>query len=154
MRIWILRHGQAEPTASSDAARQLTDTGRAEVLRMAQQLAGQPLGVIIASPYRRAQQTAEVVSHELKYPADILTADWLVPEASPMAVLRHVAERTESDVLLVSHQPLVGQLISLLLDGHKRGHFAMPTAGLACMDMPLVAAGAATLISLNNPANS
>lgn len=153
MRIWILRHGQAQPTASSDAARQLTEDGRAEVLRMAQQLTGHPIDAVLASPYSRAQQTAELVKQEIHYTADTLTVSWLVPEASPMAVLKQLAERAENNLLLVSHQPLVSQLISLLLDGHKRGHFSMPTAGLACLEMPLVAAGAASLISLSNPAS-
>lgn len=154
MRIWILRHGEAEPNAATDAERALTDAGRAEAIHMAEQLAGHSLDVILASPYRRAQQTAELVRQQLSFRRGITTADWLTPEDDPMAALDHLADRRESDLLLVSHQPLVGQLISLLVEGHRRGHYFMPTAGLACLDMPLPAAGAASLISLTNPANA
>lgn len=154
MRVWILRHGQAEPTAASDAERSLTETGRAEAIRMAEQLAGHALEVILVSPYRRAQQTAELVGQQLNFRRGITTVDWLTPEDDPMAALDQLADRAESELLLVSHQPLVGQLISLLVDGHRQGHYYMPTAGLACLDTPLPAAGAADLISLINPAQA
>lgn len=154
MRLWILRHGQAEPTADSDASRELTEVGRAEVVSMMQQLTGEPLDKVLASPYRRAQQTAELARRELSHDGEVETVDWLTPDSSPADVLRKLAEREESDLLLVSHQPLVGQLISLLLDGHKRGHYSMPTAGLACLEAPLVVAGAASLINLSNPSDS
>ena len=61
MKIWILRHGQAEGMAASDEARQLTLHGREEATLMADYLAEVPLDGILASPYRRAQQTAETV---------------------------------------------------------------------------------------------
>ena len=151
MRIWILRHGQAEPTAASDAERSLTEVGQAEAIRMAEQLAGHSLDVILASPYRRAQQTAELVRRELGFRRGVTTVDWLTPDDDPMVVLDQLSDRAEDELLLVSHQPLVGQLISLLVDGHRQGHYSMPTAGLACLDMPLPAAGAASLRSLSSP---
>lgn len=153
MRVWILRHGQAESSAASDAERRLTDAGRAEVAGMAEQLAGHALEAIIASPYRRAQQTAELMRQQLGVRRSIITVDWLTPDSDPLAVLDELADRVEGEVLLVSHQPLVGQLLSLLVDGHRQGHYPMPTAGLACLEMPLPAAGVAGLISLSDPAN-
>ncbi|WP_193074217.1 phosphohistidine phosphatase SixA [Pseudomonas sp. FME51] len=153
MRVWILRHGQAEPSAASDAERRLTDAGRGEVAGMAEQLAGHALEAIIASPYRRAQQTAELMRQQLGVRRSIITVDWLTPDSDPLAVLDELADRVEGEVLLVSHQPLVGQLLSLLVDGHRQGHYPMPTAGLACLEMPLPAAGVAGLISLSDPAN-
>lgn len=153
MRLWILRHGEAEPTAASDAERQLTDHGRAEVASMAPQLEGHALEAIIASPYRRAQQTAELMRQELGFRRSSITVDWLTPDSDPLMVLDQLADRVEGELLLVSHQPLVGQLLSLLLDGHRQRHYPMPTAGLACLDMVLPAAGVASLISLDDPAS-
>ncbi|EZQ19913.1 phosphohistidine phosphatase SixA [Pseudomonas sp. G11-1] len=153
MKMWILRHGQAEPSAASDAERRLTDTGREEVTDMAGLLAGHGLEAIIASPYRRAQQTAELMRRELGFRRSIITVDWLTPDSDPLAALDELADRVEGEVLLVSHQPLVGQLLSLLVDGHRQRHYPMPTAGLACLEMPLPAAGVADLVSLANPAS-
>lgn len=153
MRLWILRHGQAEPYAAADAQRQLTEEGRREARLMAGRLAGEPLDIILASPYVRAQQTAELVREQLQMRRAIVTVDWATPDDEPLAVLDRLAERSEARILLVSHQPLVGQLLSLAVDGHRQGHYPMPTAGLACLEMSLPAAGAATLKELTSPAD-
>jgi phosphohistidine phosphatase len=153
MRIWILRHGQAEPRAASDSQRRLTETGRQEALSMGRHLQNEPIDVILASPYIRAQQTAELVREQLGLRRAIVTVDWATPDDDPLAVLDHLAERSEQRVLLVSHQPLVGQLISLAVDGHRQGHYPMPTAGLACLEAAMPAAGVAELRELTDPAS-
>lgn len=152
MRIWILRHGQAEPSASTDSERSLTQAGRDEVVRMASLLRGQPVDAVLASPYRRAQQTADVVCAAIGFDRGIATVPWLTPDDEPSQCLRFLAERSEGNLLLVSHQPLVSQLVSLLVEGHRRGHYPMPTAGLVCLDTDFVAAGLCRLQYLGNPA--
>ena len=67
MKLWVLRHGEAEPRAKTDAERRLTAHGREQVLHSAAYLIGQPLQAIVASPYVRAQQTAALV-HVLTTP--------------------------------------------------------------------------------------
>jgi phosphohistidine phosphatase len=151
MRIWILRHGQAEAMAASDPQRALTEHGRVEVKSMLTLLRDEPLDGILASPYRRAQQTAELVSQGLSHSRGVATAAWLTPDDDPRQALDFLAERRERNVLLVSHQPLVSQLISLLVEGHKRGHYPMPTAGLACIDVDFPAAGIGQLGLLSSP---
>ena len=153
MRLWVLRHGQAEAQAASDAQRQLTGHGRDEVLSMARRLQQAVPDVILASPYVRAQQTAELVRGALQMRRAIITVDWATPDDDPLAVLDHLAERSEGSILLVSHQPLVGQLLSLAVEGHRQAHYPMPTAALACLDMALPAAGSATLLDLSSPAS-
>ncbi|ONH56862.1 phosphohistidine phosphatase, SixA [Pseudomonas cedrina] len=149
MKVWILRHGEAEGQAPTDAERNLTEQGRAEVLRSAAHLIGQPLGAIIASPYVRAQQTAHLVREALGFAADIRTVPWLTPEGNPLQVL----EKLDSDdnVLLVSHQPLVGSLISFLQYGHQRQPQPMYTASLAELEGDFPLAGLMSLVSVKNP---
>ena len=48
MKLWILRHGEAEGHARTDAERNLTEHGRAEVLRSAAHLIGQPLSLQVS----------------------------------------------------------------------------------------------------------
>lgn len=153
MRIWILRHGQAEPMAPTDAQRPLTETGRDEAITMARQLAGEPLDAILASPFVRAQQTAALVQQTIGYTRSIATAAWLTPDDDPRQAVEYLGERSETNLLLVSHQPLVSQLVSLLVEGHRRGHYPMPTAGLACVDMDVAACGLASLSMLLTPAD-
>lgn len=149
MKLWILRHGEAEAHARTDAERNLTERGRAEVLRGAAHLIGQPLGAIIASPYVRAQQTARLVREALGFVPDIRTVPWLTPEGSPEQVLAHL--EAEDNVLLVSHQPLVGNLISFLQHGHSRQPQPMYTASLAQLEGEFALAGLMSLVSVKNP---
>nr|WP_187696906.1 MULTISPECIES: phosphohistidine phosphatase SixA [Pseudomonas] len=147
--MWILRHGEAEAHARTDAERNLTERGRAEVLRSAAHLIGQPLNAIIASPYVRAQQTARLVREALGFVPDIRTVPWLTPEGSPEQVLAHL--EAEDNVLLVSHQPLVGNLISFLQHGHSRQPQPMYTASLAQLEGEFALAGLMSLVSVKNP---
>ena len=153
MKLWVLRHGQAEANAPSDAQRQLTEIGREEARRMAGRLLNEPIDVILASPYVRAQQTAELVREALGLRRAIVTVDWATPDDDALAALDYLAERSEMNILLVSHQPLVGQLLSLAVDGHRQRYYPMPTAGLALLETPLPAAGIATLLELHSPAS-
>ncbi|QIB52015.1 phosphohistidine phosphatase SixA [Pseudomonas sp. OIL-1] len=146
MKLWILRHGQAEAQASADTLRELTEAGRHEVRAVMSGLAGEPFEAVLSSPYVRAQQTAELACQATGYSGDVTTVDWLVPESDPLTVISQLKQQTEQNLLLVSHQPLVSQLISLLVEGHRRGHFPMPTAGLVCLDLDYVAAGLARLV--------
>jgi phosphohistidine phosphatase len=148
VKLWILRHGEAQAHARTDAERELTEHGRAEVLRSAAHLIGQPISAIIASPYVRAQQTAQLVREALGFVPEIRTVSWLTPDGNPLQVLEKLD--TDDNVLLVSHQPLVGNLISFLQHGHQRQPQPMHTASLAELEGDFPLAG---LMSLNNVKN-
>ncbi len=148
MKVWVLRHGEAEGHARTDAERNLTEHGRAEVLRSAAHLIGQPIKAIIASPYVRAQQTAQLVREALGFEPQIRTVAWLTPESSPLEVLGHL--ETDDTVLLVSHQPLVGSLISFMQHGHLRQPQPMSTASLAELEGNFPLAGLMSLNSVKN----
>nr|WP_243433781.1 MULTISPECIES: phosphohistidine phosphatase SixA [Pseudomonas] len=147
--MWVLRHGQAESHAPTDAQRNLTAHGREEVLGSAAQLIGQPISAIIASPYVRAQQTAQLVREALGFEAEIRTVSWLTPEANPLQVLQQLDGA--DNLLLVSHQPLVGSLIGLLQHGHLRDPQPMNTASLAELEGDWPLAGLMTLNGVKHP---
>ncbi|EIK67809.1 phosphohistidine phosphatase SixA [Pseudomonas synxantha BG33R] len=149
MKLWVLRHGEAQVHARTDAERNLTEHGRAEVLRSAAHLIGQPLSAIIASPYVRAQQTAQLVRGVLGFEPDVRTVPWLTPDGDVQQVLRELD--TDDDVLLVSHQPLVGSLISFLQHGHQRQPQPMYTASLAELEGDFPLAGLMRLVGVKNP---
>lgn len=151
MRLWLLRHGQAEPQAASDAARELTAHGRQEVQQAAAQLLGRPLTAIMASPYVRAQQTAELVRLELGISGSVQTVSWLTPDSDPRDALKYLDERERAEVLLVSHQPLIGALGGLLVHGHRQEPLPMRTASLAELEGDIPAAGLMELLALIHP---
>lgn len=151
MRLWLLRHGQAEAQARSDAERALTAHGREEVHQVAVQLQGRRLGAILASPYVRAQQTAALVREALGFTDGIHTVPWLTPDSDPREVLKQLDRYAQDELLLVTHQPLVGALAGLLIHGHRQQPLTMHTASLAELDGDLLAAGAMDLLAVVHP---
>jgi phosphohistidine phosphatase len=149
MKLWILRHGEAHSQARSDAERELTAHGRDEVLNSAARLLGKPLMRIIASPYIRAQQTAELVHQVLGFSEPIVTVDWLTPDSDPQVVLSQLDHYSTEDVLLVSHQPLVGSLVGVLVHGHYRNAQPMGTANLVELEGDFPLAGLMELRSVH-----
>ncbi|MFK8329923.1 phosphohistidine phosphatase SixA [Pseudomonas sp. BJa5] len=151
MKLWVLRHGQAEPQARTDAERNLTAHGREQVLHSAALLLGQPPQVILASPYVRAQQTAALVHEALGFDKPVQTVPWLTPDTDPQKVIGELDKLGLDQVLVVSHQPLVSALVGLLLHGNYRDQPPMSTASLAELEGDWPLAGLMTLNSLSHP---
>ncbi len=151
MRLWLLRHGEAFPQAPTDAERPLTPNGRDEVLSSAEHLKGRPISAILASPYLRAQQSAELVRQAIGFRSAIGTAPWATPESSLREALVYLDEREESEILLVSHNPFLGELAGLLIHGHRQQPVALRTASLVELEGDFAAAGLMALVSLNHP---
>ncbi|WP_433736672.1 phosphohistidine phosphatase SixA [Pseudomonas putida] len=151
MKLWVLRHGEAVPHGSTphDSERELTANGREEVLRAAANLVGQPLTAIYASPYMRAQQTAHLVKDALGFEPEIRTVEWLTPDFDPDRVTDQL--KSVSNVLLVSHNPLVGNLISYLQHGAGHPPERVRTAGLAELENNELLIGAMKLNSIKRP---
>ncbi|VVN11341.1 Phosphohistidine phosphatase SixA [Pseudomonas fluorescens] len=151
MKLWILRHGEAEPRANSDAERRLTSHGREQVLYSAALLLGQPLQAILVSPYVRAQQTAALVQETLDFAQPLRTVAWLTPESSVREAITELEKLGFEHVLLVSHQPLVGALVGMLEHGHLQQPAAMSTASLAELEGDWPLPGLMSLKALSHP---
>ena len=150
MKLWILRHGEAEPHGTRpDSERALTAHGREEVLRSAAELIGQPLSAIYASPFLRAQQTADIVREALGFAPAIRTVEWLQPDYSPQSVAEQLV--SVDCALLVSHNPLVGVLLGYMQHGHVQEPEAVRTAGLAELEGEGPLAGAMKLNGIKHP---
>lgn len=124
-RIYIVRHAIAEDVSASgrDEDRALTAEGRKKMKRAARGLA--TLGVapahLLASPLVRAQQTAEVVVEALPQLA-IETCDLLAPGVDERALTRLLnGSYASGDVMLVGHEPDLGELLSYWLTGSRGG---------------------------------
>jgi phosphohistidine phosphatase len=109
--LW--RHAEAEDGAP-DLERRLTSKGHKQAQRMADWLDRQlPDSCrVLVSPAVRAQQTAEALKRKFK------TVEALAPNALPEALLAavHWPDGREH-VLIVGHQPTLGQLAAFLLAG-------------------------------------
>lgn len=119
MQIYIMRHGQAEMMAFSDAERNLTDIGREESELMAKHLIkeGVTLDAALVSPYVRAQQTWESVSPFFEGVTNIQVLPCLTPSGSARKTvdeLLALQAKGVKSVILVSHLPLVGYIVGEL----------------------------------------
>lgn len=147
MRIWIMRHGQAESMHVPDAERALTARGLEQAVASGQWLVGQGAqGVrIVASPYRRAQQTAVQVAAQLGV-ASVESLALLQPEGDPRRVSQWLAQQPDQSLVLVSHMPLVAQLVSWLEDGVLGGGIPFGTAEVRVLECDEVVPGFAAMV--------
>lgn len=148
MRLFLMRHGQAHPHAARDELRELTPRGIAESEQIAAEHLHSSFAALWASPYVRAQQTMASVKKGAGLTGAVTTLNFLTPDDSPRLVIEQLQAltREEGNYLLVTHQPLVGRLISLLVDGQDVP-IAVDTSSIAVLDMPVVASGCATLVA-------
>lgn len=152
MQLFILRHGEAEPYASSDFARNLTPAGKSQLTAVAnrhlQQLGG--ISQVWVSPYVRTQQTLQHIRPLLPANVTIATTEDLTPD-SPVQLLIPLLEKSLGDqVLLISHQPLVGEAVSRLC-GLAPGHYRLGTSALTHIDLPLIGFGQGQVCFCDQP---
>jgi phosphohistidine phosphatase len=132
MKVVVMRHGEAEPYGVSDRERALTDAGRQQATAAGTWLREQGFLInrCLASPYLRTQQTAENVC--AAYGGfSLAAADFLTPGSSPMTVVEQLQKIDCEGVLLISHNPMVSQLVNYLSSGKYQGAASMGTASMA-----------------------
>lgn len=162
MDLFILRHGEAARQAPTDQERCLTERGQEELHAVLSQCRGELAGVahMFVSPYVRAQQTSRIAAEYLPPAVVARTSELLVPEAAPLKLMAHLQQWRQnqasehptlsSAVLLVSHQPLVGNFLNLLC-GFAVGRYSMGTSALAAVEAEVIAAGLGDLRWLRQP---
>jgi len=114
MDLVLWRHAEAEDGVP-DMARALTGKGHKQAAQMARWLREHlPKDThILVSPATRAQQTAEALTR------DFQTEPAIAPGASFAAVLAKVRwPQARGTVLVVGHQPTLGQVAAMLISGH------------------------------------
>jgi len=116
MDLILWRHAQAE-AGEPDEGRELTQQGRKQAQRMGAWLDRTlPSGCkILSSPTSRTIQTVDALGRKYK----------IVPEIGPMARAADVINAvgwpdSKIPVMVVGHQPWLGEVASLLLTGEKQ----------------------------------
>ena len=114
MNLVLWRHAEAHELrdGGDDLDRSLTPKGEKQAKRMGQWLDRQlpDLTRILVSPSRRTEQTAQALGRKFK------TRQELAPGGTVAQLLELVLwPNDKSTVLVIGHQPLLGQTISQLL---------------------------------------
>jgi phosphohistidine phosphatase len=98
--------------------------------------------LILSSPYVRARETAEIVARSLKLEKHLQLASELEVESTPQGLVRGLGRRDlPQRVLLVGHEPLFSETISLLLSGQSSLDLTMKKGGLARLTVDRLKAG-------------
>jgi phosphohistidine phosphatase len=134
MAIYLVQHGEALPE-SEDPGRPLSETGRAETLRIAEVAAGYRVRVarIEHSGKLRARQTAEIFAAQLRPASGVTERQGLAPrdDVGPVAAALDPA----SDLMLVGHLPFMARLLGqLVCEDPERHPFRFQGGGIVCLD--------------------
>ena len=135
----ILRHAKSSWKDSSleDHDRPLNKRGTRDAPRMGDLIREQGLvpDVILSSTARRARDTALAVATAAGFPEEVRLTRSLYG-ASPDTCLDVLRDLPDSigHAMIVGHNPLLEDLVSMLTDEYV----ALPTATVACIDLPLV----------------
>ena len=136
MKLYVARHADAAG-GPVDAERPLSEKGRRDAQRMAAFLgrSGCNAARVIHSGRVRARESATLLGQVIGTGCVVEEAsDGLGPDDSPRGVAEAAAGWSE-DVMLVSHQPFVSRLISLLSAADESaGVDDMPTGAVACLE--------------------
>lgn len=139
MQVFIMRHGEAENFAPSDAERALTTKGEQQTIAMAEWLSSQltnDIDYVLVSPYLRAQQTWQAIEKTLPINAHVETCEEITPYGHSDDVAEYlkalISTKSLKSVLVVSHLPLVGYLTAELVPGLTAPMFF--TSGINCIE--------------------
>lgn len=139
MRIYVLRHGDAEDPSrrDSDEERELTEDGRSEVSHVARAArhAKSKADLVISSPYVRAIQSAEIAADQLGYSEQIARTKALEPHSDPLSVWEEIRTHKDLDhVVVVGHEPLLSRTVAHLLACPSL-LVKMTTGTMVCIEM-------------------
>ena len=133
-RLTLMRHADARwnDPAISDLERPLNRRGIGAAQAMARRLLELQLipDLLLTSPARRTQQTADIVARELSLPARRVRREeaLYLASAADMLKLVHATGPRVAHLLVVAHNPGVSELVQLLLP--QRGTVGMATAAV------------------------
>jgi phosphohistidine phosphatase len=119
MKLWLMRHAHAAPGRPMNPSREITDKGRAQCELMGNFMKAHlgTVDLILCSEFRRAVQTAQLMSQHLG--ARYIKVPQLAPDGIAIkmwnAILQAVDRKRE--ILVVTHDPAILELFAWLTGG-------------------------------------
>jgi phosphohistidine phosphatase len=129
MYLYLLRHGEADTSHPDKNLHTLTANGREQIQEFAQRI--DPaifanLSAIEHSTIRRARESAELLRETAALAQPLKQISGFTPDDNPASIADQFAHSNQSR-FIISHNPLIGKLVSLLLSGTpERVEFDIP----------------------------
>lgn len=123
MQLLLIRHAKAQPYATSDSARALTEKGIAQSRQVGEFLKKNNLtpNLTLTSPSLRARQTAEIYCKSAGAKSPIIEP-WLDCGMHPSTAMEELAAyRDFHTVAITGHEPDFSYLAEWLLDSQAGG---------------------------------
>ena len=141
MRLFIVRHGIAVPQGTpgvKEEDRPLTEEGVDKMRRAAKGI--DALGVlpdiIMSSPLPRARQTAEILLAEFGKNVSLECTESLAPSGNRREVYGKLQALPQIEaVMLVGHQPLLGEMAGEIAWGSPENYLELKKGGTCCIDL-------------------
>ena len=137
MHLYLLRHGDAvDEPGIPDRERVLSPTGKQQSDRVAQfcKRGGIRFDLILSSPLTRARETAEAVVRA-GLASNISTTNVLLPTSTPSDIIAELRVQTAGNVLLVGHQPLLGNCMAHFISADGSANVEFKKGSLAHIEL-------------------
>ena len=147
MDCLLIRHGIAlEPELweGAESHRPLTAKGKSRVRQAAAGLGLMEVAPthVVSSPFTRAKDTAAIIRRVLCRAIEIQYLDELAVGSTPERLLGRLRRfPSDSVIVCVGHEPLLGETAGLLLCGHRTQTFPMKKSAAALIALPSVHPG-------------
>jgi phosphohistidine phosphatase len=141
MNLYLMRHADAgvpRDNPKLDAKRGLVKEGKEQCMLMARMLGTLKVqvDVIVASPLKRALQTAQFVGTELGYEAKVEVSAALAPDADYAAFQKLIAKYADREgVLMVGHNPNLFKFLGRIITGNGGAGVRMRKGSVARIRM-------------------
>lgn len=141
MNLFLMRHANAglpRGSATLDAKRALIKEGKEQCLLMGRVLSALKVQVdtVVASPLKRATQTAQFVANELGFEGQVVISDAMRPEASYQDFLEMLQGfHGREGVLAVGHNPNLFQFLGKMITANGGAAIRMRKGSVARVDL-------------------
>jgi phosphohistidine phosphatase len=141
--LLVIRHAIAgdrdewAQTGKSDRDRPVTNEGRDRMRENARGLRAvfPKLDLIATSPLKRAVQTAAIVAESYDK-AEVVQLEALSPGLAPEDLVRWLADRRESHIAVVGHEPSLGILVGWLMREETESFVSLKKGGACLLRLP------------------
>ena len=143
----LLRHAIAverEEFAGDDSGRPLTAEGGKKMRRIAQGMSALKLSfdLILSSPYRRAQETANIVAARFNMRRHLCLTEALTPLGDRRALIQEISALAGAgSIVLVGHEPCLSTLAVTLVFGRPVGRLNLKKGGLCKLSIERIRLG-------------